>query len=331
MKHRKTAKQKRPFSKLRILGLIAAGFAGLALLVVACIYLWPLTDARLQAQAHTDLTYEQAMSTLTAHAAADSNDPDIKADCRTRALLHDKKQAKSVVLFHGYTACPGQYDGLAETLFEAGYNVYIPRAPKHGFTGGQRITVPAADLITYANESVSIAKALGEESGVIGLSGGGVLATWTALYRTDAVKRALILSPFYEPAQKLAPKWQIKPLLTLAGQFGLLHINDGELGTYQGLSQYLIIAKNYSKTPSYIPAAVVVSPGDTLIDHTLAAGLSGRTLPRRALYSTPAEWGFGHDIADKDELKDFSQQAYEDYVKAYESKQPAYLNTSVPY
>jgi len=299
---------------------------GVVLLLVGLVYAWPLTDGRLQAQPYQDYTFEQAVKEIETRVTADEQDGRVKADCGTKAYLHETRQARSVVLFHGYTACTEQYDSYARDLYEAGYNVYVPRAPKHGLGDGGRIIAPAAELASYASEAVSFAKALGEESGAIGISGGGVLATWTAAYRPDAVKRTLILSPFYEPAPELAPKWQIKPLVTLVGQFGLFDINDGDDGTYRGLSQYLLLVRNLPTGQSQpLPAAVIVAPGDPLIDKQIASNLSQRLLPARQLFETPAQWNFTHDIMSADEIGEFGSQAYSEYTKAYESSNPELL------
>ena len=39
----------------------------------------------------------------------------------------------TVVMLHGYTAGPWQYNDSSQDFFEAGYNVFVPRIPGHGF------------------------------------------------------------------------------------------------------------------------------------------------------------------------------------------------------
>lgn len=92
--------------------------------------------------------------------------------------LMAKKTTKAVLMIHGISACPQQFADLGDTFFKAGYNVYIPRVPSHGLTDNKRhgeITIPA--MAQFMNSSTSIVSGLGEEAGVVGLSGGANMAT----------------------------------------------------------------------------------------------------------------------------------------------------------
>lgn len=304
---------------------MVAGLVGVIAVFVVAIYAWPLREKALGKQPYVDMSYEQAVSRANAIAQSEAveNSP-IDTDCRSILKLHGSKTAKSVVLFHGYTGCPKQFKELANVLYDQGYNVYVPLAPKHGiFTG--RIIPERRDLIAYANESISIGKALGMSNGVIGISGGAVLAQWAAMYRPDAAQKLMIMSPFYEPSVAQAPKWQIKPLLTLIGQWRLADVNQGDYATYHGLSQYLLIAKNYPSTPISTPSTVILSDADPDIDLPLAKSFSAQLLSGRTLYYVPATWKVKHDIASATELKEFTGQAASDYARLYDGLMPEYL------
>src|SRR5688500_7488953 len=48
-------------------------------------------------------------------------------------FLHTPNAKGTVMLCHGFTAGPWQYEELAKRLQKEGYNVYAPRMPGHGF------------------------------------------------------------------------------------------------------------------------------------------------------------------------------------------------------
>lgn len=82
----------------------------------------------------------------------------------------------------------------------------MPRTPHHGTGNDAGLTnVTTNDLRSYVTESVTIAAALGDETGIVGISGGADLATW-ALQRSDVLSRGLLLSPFYAPSAEQAPR-----------------------------------------------------------------------------------------------------------------------------
>jgi len=48
---------------------------------------------------------------------------------RTELLTHGVRTPRVIVLFHGVTNCPAQFDSLGRLLYERGANVLIPRLP----------------------------------------------------------------------------------------------------------------------------------------------------------------------------------------------------------
>jgi len=309
----------------------------LVLLIVAAIYFWPLKSKHLQTGAPASVNYTQA---IKQHAAIiqEEKDASVLDDCTSKLYTHNKRTDKTVVMLHGVTACPKQYEGLAATFFEAGYNVYVPRAPHHGFSDNKRHgEVRASELVDYVNQSVTLATGLGDEVGVVGLSGGGMLATWAAEYRPE-ITRALILSPFYEPAAAQAPKWQLPFLNVLYGfhilpdQFTVPATADGAAFSYSALANYNIVTKNLKSNPDNVSLkslAVMMSEDDDQIDLDLA-----RSIPKTIadanqsmFFSTtdlPADWKLGHDIAslDNKNVAARSDQLFDLYLTAYEGKQP---------
>jgi carboxylesterase len=236
-------------------------------------------------------------------------------------------------MLHGYTACPSQFDALAKIFYDRGYNVYIPREPHHGIVGDSRQYSPmdAADMVQYASTSVTRGSGLGKHVGVIGLSGGGVLATWAAQYRDDVVQRALVLSPFYRPAASQVPAWQIRPLAMLYGN-KILPDNFSEQPhkgfSFYGLGQYLKIVENYDTNknlPNLQRLALVYSEGDTAIDHNLAQKIPSQLAaanPQTSYeqYAIPKTWGVGHDIvmANQPDINHHEAELFARYVELYE-------------
>ena len=116
---------------------------------------------------------------------------------RTLALLHPRKTPKSALLLHGLTSGPKQFVSIGQALFERGFNVIVPRLPRHGHA--DRLSRALADLTAdelkaIAAESLEIARGLGECVTVTGFSMGGLLAAWIA--QTQTIDRAVPLIPF---------------------------------------------------------------------------------------------------------------------------------------
>lgn len=126
---------------------------------------------------------------------------DLIDDGHSIARLTGTRTPTAVVMFHGYTAAPGQFRLLAEGYHAAGCNVWVPRLPFHGETDAltsapSGLTGPL--LRDFADAALDLAAGLGDEVLVIGLSGGGSLALWSAVARRE-VDRAVLISPLLLP------------------------------------------------------------------------------------------------------------------------------------
>ncbi len=100
------------------------------------------------------------------------------------------------VLLHGLTASPRQFETFGRLLFDAG-NVFIPRLPRHGHA--DRLTTALRDLTadelrTFAADTLTQARTLGQEVVVAGFSVGGLLSAWIAQHH--AVARSVSIAPF---------------------------------------------------------------------------------------------------------------------------------------
>ena len=117
--------------------------------------------------------------------------------CRSILMTHGQRTDRAVVFFHGYTNCPQQFRDLGHIFYELGYNVLIPRLPRHGLADRrvENLTpLQAEELRDCADTSVDIACGLGRKVYVAGLSAGGTLSAWIAQNRSE-VTRAVLIAP----------------------------------------------------------------------------------------------------------------------------------------
>lgn len=119
--------------------------------------------------------------------------------CLAQLMTHNKQTDRAIVLVHGYTNCPQQFHELGVQFYNAGYNVLIAPLPHHGLA--DRMTrahalLTAEELAGYADETVDIARGLGKEVTMMGISAGGVTTAWAAQNRSD-LDLAVIISPAF--------------------------------------------------------------------------------------------------------------------------------------
>ena len=76
--------------------------------------------------------FTAGVAAIEALAAADGADAAIDPRCVPYVLHHGAATERAIVLFHGFTNCPRQFSALAQQFFERGFNVYVPRLPRHG-------------------------------------------------------------------------------------------------------------------------------------------------------------------------------------------------------
>lgn len=145
-----------------------------------------------------NLSFNDAAARI-AQLVASEDDALIHPTSHTKFWTHGDKTPRAVLYLQGYTDSTEQFRPLGDLLFQRGYNVFAPRLLSHGYR--DRMTrdhakLTQVELIGWTNDAVDIALGLGEKLIVIGLSLGGVMATWVAENRAD-VDRVLIVSPAY--------------------------------------------------------------------------------------------------------------------------------------
>jgi len=123
---------------------------------------------------------------------------DIADAGQTKLLLHGEIRPVAVVLFHGMSANPQQFERYARELHARGHNVVVPRLPRHGRRERLADLLPrlsAHDLRAFTRSSVELAQGLGERVVVAGFSLGGLLTTWAAQHYP--LERAVAIAPFF--------------------------------------------------------------------------------------------------------------------------------------
>ncbi len=141
------------------------------------------------------LPYAEAERSFARLAALD--DPSISPEGRSRFFTHGERRPLSLVLLHGLTSAPAQWDVFASEAFARGANVVVPRMPGHGAYDRETRSVAlvtAAHMTAVAARATDIAAAAGGRVVVAGLSLGGTLAARLALDRSD-VARAVSIAP----------------------------------------------------------------------------------------------------------------------------------------
>ncbi|HTK54808.1 MAG TPA: alpha/beta fold hydrolase [Gemmatimonadaceae bacterium] len=119
---------------------------------------------------------------------------------RTILLTHGMRMPRVDVLLHGFTDSPSQFAELADSLYQRGDNVYVPRLPHHAERSGDARALAgmtAVQLRQTADSAVDLASALGDTVVVVGLSVGGTMAAWMGQHRAE-VRRVVLIAPALE-------------------------------------------------------------------------------------------------------------------------------------
>lgn len=187
--------------------------AGL-LVTSAGVWVWsrPLFIGDLAAEPAPVTDYGASIAAIDAQIAAEAADPTLSPECATRLFTPGRRTERVIIFLHGFTNCPAQFVPLAEQFVARGYSVYIPRVPHHGFA--DRLTedlarLSADELVRFASRSVDLARGLGEQVAVVGLSMGATIAAWIAQHRGD-VAQVTLIAPLFQITG--LPPFAIRPV-----------------------------------------------------------------------------------------------------------------------
>jgi carboxylesterase len=131
--------------------------------------------------------YAEALRRIQSDRAGDQAG-EVRPVCLPRVMEHGAATEWAVVILHGFSTCPEQFQELGERLFDLGFNIYIPRQPYHGLadrTANNLAPLTAERLAAYGDQALDIGRGLGRKVLLIGLSGGGTVAAWLAQNRPD--------------------------------------------------------------------------------------------------------------------------------------------------
>ena len=301
---------------IRVLRLIAA-LAGLVLLIAGVLVLRPVDTGGVAAQVAPAASYEAALARVEVLQRRDT--AEINPLCRTRLLSHGHKTARAVILLHGFTNCPKQFELLGEALHARGYNVLIPRQPRHGLA--DRLTedladLTAAELARAADEALDIGAGLGDQVAVAGLSSGGVMTAWLAQTRPE-VERAVVIAPAFAFAgSPLLARPVANLVLLLPNQFVWWSEESkaNPLAPHHAYPRYAtraigeVFRLGYAVTdraerarPQARTIAVVTNAADASIGNARTDEVAGFWRARGAAVTTftfPAQLQLSHDIID---------------------------------
>lgn len=303
-------------------GVRAATALGLVLVLsVGVLLLTPLTDPRLAAEPTGVETVDEALALMDVLHAAD--DELVDPRCRSQVHHQGTRTSHAVVLLHGYTNCPAQFDLVAAAFAATGASVVVPRLPGHGHA--DRLSrslsqVTAHELVATAGLALDVAAGLGEQVTVVGLSGGGALAGWLAAHR-DEVGEVVLLAPLVAP--RVLPQAAVAPVARLSRLTPDVYLWwDGDLRealaeppyayprySLRSIGAFLAVGRDAqsgqpARTTPLDRVVVVANPGDTAVSNAGVA-LLGRQLAglladdgRFVDYRVPAEIGARHDLID---------------------------------
>jgi esterase/lipase len=158
----------------------------------------PLRSGNLDPHPSPVASYAAAVARVERQQRAD--DRIAAAAGRTLLLTHGARTPRVDVLLHGFTDSPNQFAALADSLYQEGDNVYVPRLPHHAERGGDARVLAglkAVELRQTADSAVDVAVGLGDTITVVGLSVGGTMAGWMAQHRPE-VYRVVMIAPAFE-------------------------------------------------------------------------------------------------------------------------------------
>ncbi len=262
--------------------------------------------------------------------------PELNPVCRSILLTHGQRTERAVVFFHGYTNCPQQFRQLGELFYQMGYNVLIPRLPRHGVADRKvenLSPLKAEELRDCADAGVDIAAGLGQKVFVAGLSAGGTLAAWIAQNRSD-VTRVVLIAPALGLSRHESTKLQkalalILPLLPdIRTDWFSADPNSPE-HCYPGFSSRALgqllrvslatFAGALEQSPRVQQMILVTSQGDEAVNDLIAWQLMGlwrsKGLHELTCVDFPKGMKVPHDMIDPAQKGEHTQIVYPVLVK----------------
>jgi pimeloyl-ACP methyl ester carboxylesterase len=202
----------------------------------------------------------------------------LQTACKPFYLPPQGPRKGTVLLFHGYSACPQQFWELAPHLAARGFAVYVPVLPGHGRRSRQEAEKwldEPSDLPTetswrrYEEYAAQIAQIMPKEGirAVMGLSLGGAVAASALIQAPKQFDRGILGAPlldinppsnyFLPPLSALAPEYPAKwddscEVERAGGRGGYCQFRLRALRGMQRLGQETLLRLNEIKIPIQI-------------------------------------------------------------------------------
>lgn len=296
--------------------LYLAGGAGLALGLGVALG-WPPRTRHLRSTSRPTATYAAALARFEALQARD--DASVHPLCHSTLRDHGGPTDSVVLLLHGLTNCPVQFDAFGQRLHAAGHTVLVPRLPRNGLNDRRTTALSglrAAELTAFGDEALDIAIGLGRRVTVFGLSAGGLVACWLAQHRPEAA-RVIIAAPFLGVSTFAMPSQAMIRNLLVRMPNMMLEDSAKELAekpahnyvrkSSRSLGELMLLGEGVLRearrtAPAVQEIVLVHNPADFVINHQLVALLGRRWRSHGRtdvdVYAFSVEDQLGHDIID---------------------------------
>jgi carboxylesterase len=295
----------------------------LALIAFAAWLASPLPIHGLESRPSPAASYAEGLRMVDALRAQDTQA--IGPGCGTELFTHGGPTPRVIVLLHGLTNCPAQFDSLGRIAFARGANVFIPRLPRHGFADpmtDQLARADARELREFTDRVLDAARGLGDSVTVVGLSVGGTLAAWAAQERPD-VDRVVLIAPMLGVARARGPWTPVvaRVMGALPNRFIWWDSSrkqdlPGPRHVYPRFSTRSVAAtlqlgavaceRAQRSGPACRSLAIVMVGGDVAVDNGLIAALvrAWRAHGARDVvtYEFPAALHLNHDVVDLEQV-----------------------------
>jgi len=249
----------------------------------------------------------------------DLDGPNVNPVCHTRLYTHGKRVERSLVLLHGFTNCPQQFDALGRQFHERGWNVLIPRYPRHGYSDRMNTSIAelrADHLVAVANRAAEAGAGLGERLTVAGLSLGGILTGYLAQTRGD-IERAVLIAPMF--GLKPIPGPAMRAISRLAGVLPNFYMwwdntQKDRIGPAHGYPRFSthayaalfevgrrVVTAASENTPRTRSIAVITNAAEPRLDNRFTYGLVNTWRAHGATvetYEFPISDNLPHDLID---------------------------------
>lgn len=141
-----------------------------------------------------------------------------RVECRSGArsfsMVHETKAEECWLLIHGYRGYPGEMVRPAVDLYEAGFDIYVPRIPGHGTCGRDFIRTHRRDWVHLVENALNDLKQQYQTVHLLGHSMGTSIAALLGC-EDPQVGKIVYVSPSFENLEMKQPARLILAVLSV--------------------------------------------------------------------------------------------------------------------